>query len=140
LNSHKVQNWKDELPWDRLIDYNYLKTNKDKFRPAQNQFKDFLEKLDQLNDKDFINKTQNFRNLLQHRFRLQFDMGLTPYFERTETKGGVTYAYKIISPLQLETLIPELYMQHQKSVEAFMAYWKLLKELCAELGAKDQPA
>jgi hypothetical protein len=27
LNSHKVQNWKDELSCDRLIDYNYLKTN-----------------------------------------------------------------------------------------------------------------
>lgn len=98
-----------------------------------------MEKLDQLNDQDFINKPQNFRNLLQHRFRLQLDMGLTPYFERTETKNGVTYAYKIISPLQLETLIPELYVQHQKSMETFMAYWKLLNELCAELGAKNQP-
>jgi hypothetical protein len=67
-------------------------------------------------------------------------MGLTPYFERKETQSGVTYAYKIISPLQLETLIPDLYTQHQKSVETFKAYWQLLKELCTELGAQNQSA
>jgi hypothetical protein len=134
-SSHKIPNWKDELPCDRLIDYNWLKTNKDKFSAAQNQFKDFLDKLDQLNDKTFIDKTQNFRNLLQHRFRLQFDMGLTPFFERNQTKTGVTYAYKIFPPLQLETLIPDLYTQHQKAVETFKAYWQLLHQLCNELGA-----
>ena len=142
FNAHKTKNWKDDLPDDRYIDYKYLTENKDRFgaeQNSQNSFKFLLEILDQLNEKAFIVATQNFRNLLQHRFRLQFDMGLTPYFERRQTKTGVTYAYKIASPLQLETLIPALYEQHQKSIDAFKAYWKFLNEICTELGAKCQP-
>lgn len=139
LNSHKIKNWKDDLPCDRLIDYKYLTENENKFRAEQSHFKDFLDKLAELNEKNFVEATQNFRNLLQHRFRLQFDTGLTPHFERKQTKGGVIYAYKIAPPLNLEALIPALYAQHQKSVEAFKAYWLLVNELCRELGASNKP-
>jgi len=100
-NSHKIPHWKDELPIDRRIDYKYLDTNKGTLGAGREQFKDFVDKLDQLNNKAFSAKTQEFRNRLQHQFRLHFDIGLTTYFERQKTDGGVTYTYMVSPPLRL---------------------------------------
>jgi hypothetical protein len=57
--------------------------------------------------------------------------GLTTYFDRQKTANGTSYTYRIFPPLQVNNLIPKLYKQHQRSAEAFFAYWRLVKELSA---------
>ena len=133
LNQSNVlrnSNWKDVLPPDHKITFEFL--SKSKIGDGWNNFPQFQEKLNALNDPAFIEATRNFRNLIQHRFRLQFHSGLTTYFDRVEDNGRVSYTYKLMPPIKLEALIPQLYTQHEKSLEAFEAYWKLLSELCAE--------
>ena len=128
--SNKLTNagWKDDLPADDRIDFKLL----DKVGSNWKCFPMFKAKVEQLNTEQFKNATRNFRHRLQHRFRAHFDFGLTPFFERTETDSGVAYTYKVIPPLDLEKLIPDLYEQHQMAIEVFQAYWKLVNELCAE--------
>jgi hypothetical protein len=87
--------------------------------------------LEQLNAEAFKIETLNFRHQLQHRFRLHFDTGMTTCFERAQKDEGVTYAFKALPPLQVDTLIPELYEQHGMSAQVFKAYWLLLCEFCA---------
>lgn len=122
--------WKDELPEDRNITFEFL--SKSKIGDGWNSFPQFQEKLNALNDPSFVEATRNFRNLIQHRCRLQFHTGLTTYFDRIEDNGRVSYTYKLMPPIKLEVLIPQLYTQHEKSLEAFEAYWKLLSEFCVE--------
>lgn len=135
FNSRQNKKWKDSVPDDRDIDFVYLRKNREVLCPNRKSFDCFLEALTQLNDKTFTGATQNFRNLLQHRFRLRFDTGLTPHFERKQTKTGVSYTYKIAPPLQLDLLVPVLYGQHEQAVGVFKAYWVFLNELTSELGA-----
>ena len=58
------------------------------------------------------------------------------FFERAEAENGVTYTYKMSPPLKLEILVPELYAQHEKSVEVFDAYWQLLSEMASAVSLK----
>jgi hypothetical protein len=129
-NPFKNPNWKDDLPEDRNITFEFL--SKSKIGDGWNTFPQFQEKLNALNDPSFVEATRNFRNLIQHRFRLQFHTGLTTYFDRVEDNGRVSYTYKLMPPIKLEVLIPQLYTQHEKSLGAFEAYWKLLSEFCVE--------
>lgn len=128
--SNKLTNpdWKDNLPPDDRIDFKLL----DKVGSNWKCFPRFKEKVEKLNSEQFKSVTRNFRHRLQHRFRAHFDFGLTPFFEREQTDTGIDYAYKLIPPLDLEKLIPELYGQHQIAVEVFQAYWELENELCTE--------
>jgi hypothetical protein len=126
-NSRIVPNWKDDLPNDREITERTLT----KVSSGWKNFPSFLDCLPKLNGPEFIRITSNFRHMHQHRFRLRFGYGLTPFFERQQTDTGMTYTYKVFSPLKLETLIPELYEQHARAVDLFQAYWQLLNEFCA---------
>jgi hypothetical protein len=131
-NRLKMPNWKDELPPDDKINYKHL----DVFGKNWPCFKTFKEKIELLNDKSFQDATRNYRHRLQHRFRTHFDFGLTPYIERTKTDIGITYSFNVLPPLNLQTLIPELYKQHKIATEVFQAYWQLVSELCVEWDKK----
>jgi len=126
-NSRKQQNWKDDLPPDKQIDYKVLA----KIGAGWSTFPKFIDALQKLNDDKFKLLTKNFRHLLHHRFRLQLGEGLTPYFDRQQTAIGTTYTYRVSRPLQLNNLIPCLYKQHQRAADVFFAYWQLLNELNA---------
>jgi hypothetical protein len=127
-NFLKTPNWKDDLPSDRDIDYELLKNQGDGWLA----FSGFIAKMEQLNDKAFCKKeTADFRHKSQHRYRLQFDFGLTPVVERKKTEKGITYGIGAIMPLDVEKLVPQLYVQHQRTVDVFLAYWELVNELCA---------
>jgi len=126
-NSRKQQNWYDDLPPDNKIDYKLLS----KLGAGWKKFPSFLRALEKLNEEPFKTQTRNFRHLLQHRFRVQFEDGLTPFFDREETQNGVNYTYRVFRPLQLNNLIPKLYRQHESAAKTFVGYWRLLKELRA---------
>lgn len=128
--SNKLTNagWKDDLPTDDRIGFKLL----DEVGSNWKCFAPFKAKVEQLNNEQFKNATRNFRHRLQHRFRSHFDFGLTPFFEREKTDAGIAYHYKVIPPLDLEKLIPELYGQQQIAIEVFQAFWELVNELCAE--------
>lgn len=126
-NILKTPKWKDELPSDYNITPNYL--SKSKLGNGWKNFPQFQDKLNALNDPAFVKATRNFRNFIQHRFRLQFHSGLTTYHDRAKDNGRVTYTYKLMPPIKLEILIPQLYAQHDASLETFEAYWRLLREL-----------
>lgn len=128
--SGKLSNprWRDRLPRDRDIKRKHL----EELGLAWIGYKGFREAMDLLNDQEFVKLTLNYRNRLQHQFRIHFDFGLAPVVERTETDGRVIYAFKAIPPLNLKVLIPELYKQHQLAIEVFKAYWGLVDELLAE--------
>lgn len=129
-NSRKKASWQDDLPPDKSVGYKTLA----KVDGGWKSFSQFLKSLEQLNARAFKDQeTCNFRHSLEHRFRLHFDTGITTFFERVEQDGRVTYSCKAIPPLQLGKLIPELYKQHEKSVDVFKAYWQLLNEICSEL-------
>jgi hypothetical protein len=124
----KNLNWKDDLPPDDRINFKLL----DKVGLNWACFQNFKDNIGLLHNKEFQDNTSNFRHQLQHRFRSHFDFGLTPYIDRIKTKNGITYAFKIIPPLDLKTLIPALYRQHQVAVKTFQAYWQLFDELRSE--------
>jgi hypothetical protein len=131
-NQLKKINWKDDLPPDDRINFKLL----DKVGLNWACFQNFKGNIELLHNKEFQNNTINFRHRLQHRFRSHFDFGLTPFIDRIKTDNGITYAFKIIPPLDLQTLIPALYKQHQIAVEVFQAYWQLVGELCFEWDKK----
>lgn len=126
-NLRTKQNWKDDLPADNRIDFKLLA----RIGAGWIEFPEFLGSLEKLNDEKFRRLTRNFRHLLQHRFRLQLGEGLTTYFDRQRTANGTSYTYRVFRPLQVNNLIPKLYKQHQRSAEAFLGYWRLVKELSA---------
>ena len=128
-NQLKEPNWQDNLPKDENIDFKVLEKKGSKWPCYQN----FKEKIKGLDGDEFRNKTtMNFRHRLQHRFRSHFDFGITPFIDRIKTENGITYAFKIIPPLDLNTLIPALYGQHQVAVEVFKSYWQMVNELRLE--------
>jgi len=131
-NVLKTPNWKDDLPRDEDINYKLL----EKRGVGWHTFSDFMEKIKQLNDEDFKKTTGNFRHSSQHRYKLQFDRGLTPIVERKPTEKGISYGFGYILPLDVEKLVPQLYAQHQRAVDVFMAYWQLVNELCAAWDSK----
>src|ERR1035438_3090419 len=59
-NKLKMPDWKDELPSDDKINYKHL----DQFGLNWTSFKNFKEKIDQLNNKEFQEATHNFRHRL----------------------------------------------------------------------------
>lgn len=124
-NSQVQKDWKDELPNDNQIDYKVLLKIGGGFRT----FPGFLDALKKLNDDEFKASTRNFRHLHQHRFRLQFEEGLTPYFDRKQTAAGASYAYRIFRPLQVNNLVARLYKQHERALAVFLSYWRLVNEL-----------
>ncbi len=126
-NQLKQSDWKDDLPSDDKINFKQL----DKVGLGWTSFQNFKDNIELLNSKNFRDSTRNFRHRLQHRFRSHFDVGLTPFIDRIRTENGVTYAFKMIPPLDLEALIPELYKQHQIAIKVFQAYWQLVNELRA---------
>ena len=129
----KTPNWKDVLPPDWYIDYGLLQKQGDGWQA----FPGFIGKMEQLNAKAFSEKeTGDFRHKSQHRYRLQFDCGLTPIVERKKTGKGITYSIGYILPLDIEKLLPQLYVQHQRAVDVFLAYWELVNELCAAWDCK----
>jgi hypothetical protein len=122
-------NWKDDLPADGSIDFKLLEKKGNKW-PCYQSFK---EKMTRLDSDEFKNKTTiNFRHRLQHRFRSHFDFGITPFIDRIKTENGINYAFKIIPPLDLNTLMPALYAQHQIAVEVFQSYWQMVNDLRLE--------
>lgn len=131
------RNWKESiLPRDRDITYNHLSTlglgNRWKSFPL------FQENLETLNNPDFVrSQTKNYRHRSQHRLRLRFDTGLTPCVERILKNGSVIYTSGVIRPLELRTLIPMLYNEHEKALKIFYAYWQLINELYAEWAMKN---
>lgn len=124
-NSQKRSNWTDHLPPDWKIGYDVL----GELGRDWSKFSHFLQTLDRLNDSAFTKSTGNFRNVIQHRFRMHFDLGLTPCIDRTETNAGVMYVIGAFPPLNLDNLIPELYEQHQRALDVFRDYWQLVSEL-----------
>ena len=110
-NSQKRRNWKDHLPADKGLSYKVLEN----LGRDWATFPHFLKALGHLNDLPFTSATRNFRNLIQHQFRVHFDLGLTPCIERTETDAGVTYVFGAILPLELEKLIPRIYRATSES-------------------------
>lgn len=125
---------KDNLPPDHRITIEYL--TKSKMGDDWNNFAPLLEILCALNDESFVKATRNYRNLIQHRFRPHFHTGLTTYFDRIEKNGQVSYTYKAMFPMTLETVISELYRQHETASEVFKVFWKLLNELCVNFTTK----
>lgn len=125
-NAFKKQDWKDDLASDRDIDYKLL----EKLGTGWNTFPQFLVAINQLNDEKFIQATGNFRHKGQHRYRLNFERGLTLVVERTKGRKGITYSFGFILPLEPSKLVANLYEQHQRARDVFLAYWKLLNELC----------
>jgi len=132
----KDPNWKDDLPQDREICYALLEKRGVGWDSSWDRFSDFKEKIQRLNDGEFEKTTSNFRHRSQHRYRLRFDTGLTPIVERTPSEKGITYKFGCVPPLDVEKLIPQLYDQHQRAVDVFLAYWKLVNELCAAWDSK----
>lgn len=127
----RTTNWKDNLPCDRGINYELLEKYEPGWTQSWKAFPDFMEKIKQLNDKDFEERLSgNFRHKSQHRYRLRF-LGLTPVVARTKSDRGITYNFGYIIPLDVEKLILQLYEQHQHAVDVFMAYWQLMVEVCA---------
>jgi hypothetical protein len=123
-----LPDWKDDCPSDEDINYKCL----DKYGTYWKHFKHFKVNISHLNNKEFIDATCGFRNQSQHRFRTHFDTGLTPFVERNKNNNRICYTSKMIPPLDLHSLFPELYKQHLIAAEVFQAYWVLVKELCAE--------
>jgi hypothetical protein len=118
---------KDNLPPDRGITFEFLV--KSKMGDGWKAYPLFFETLSKLNDRTFLEATRNYRNLVQHRFRPHFHTGLTTFFDRVVENGQVSYTYKAMRPMKLETVIAELYRQHEIASEAFQAYWNLTEEL-----------
>jgi hypothetical protein len=131
-NQLKNADWKDDLPPDDRINFKLL----DNVGSNWTSFQKFKEGIELLHNKEFQDNTCNFRHRLQHRYRSHFDFGLTSFFDRIKTENGMTYALKVIPPLDLLILIPALYKQHQLSVEVFQTYWRLVGELCGEWDKK----
>lgn len=131
-NQLKELHWIDDLPPDKKINFKML----DKVGPKWDCFRDFKSKIELLNSNEFLDSTSNFRHRLQHSFRSHFDFGITPFIDRIKTENGITYAFKIIPPMDLKVLLPALYGQHQIAVEAFQAYWQLIQELSVEWNNK----
>lgn len=128
-NQLKEPNWKDNLPKDESIDFKVLEKKGSGWPCCQS----FKEKIERLDSDEFKNKTMmNFRHRLQHRFRSHFDFGITPFIDRIKTENGISYAFKIIPPLDLKALIPALYEQHQIAVEVFQSYWQMVNDLRIE--------
>ena len=92
--------WPDKLCGDDAIGFKTLA----KVDSGWVHFSSFLTELGLLNDEAFTKTTKNFRHRLQHRFRLHFDIGLNPFFDRTENDQGVLYTYKVTPPLNLDVL------------------------------------
>jgi hypothetical protein len=127
-NKLRMKDWKDNLPPDEDINYKHL----EKLGAGWPAFPQFMERIECLNENAFKKATGNFRHKGQHRYKLRFDRGLTPVFERIKTENGITYSYGCFRPLDIEQLIPQLYTQHQQAMDTFLAYWQLVNELCAE--------
>ena len=130
-NQLKDPNWKDDLPFDRIGC-----TLLDRVGLHWRHFQSFKENIKQLNGEDFKRTTSDFRNRLQHQFRGRFYFGLTPIYERTKTESGVSYVCKVLPPLDLDKLMPNLYKQHQIAMELFQTYWQLVTELRIEWDKK----
>lgn len=132
------QDWKENaLPSDCRIKFrDLLRLGRGDGRKS---FPQFQKSLEALCAPSFQAETKNFRHLSQHRLRLRFDIGLTPYVERSLKKGRENYVFRAIRPLELRTLIPMLYDQHEKALKVLGSYWELVNELYAEW-AKNNPA
>ena len=128
-NKLKSADWKDDLPPDDEIEFEQL----EKVGVGWRKFKRFRKTMEKLNGKQFrITATRDFRHVLQHRYRTHFGFGLTPLVKRDKTESGIIETDVMIPPLNLKTLLPELYTQHKIAVEVFQAYWQLVNEICSE--------
>lgn len=120
-NKLTQKNWRDELPDEWNIKEEVLR---EKGTPWK-RFPNFLAQLDLLNDKNFKEKTHNYRHLMQHRFTVHFDMGLAAHFRRLKKNEEVIYSYSVIPPVEIVKLIDLLYEQHSRAMMLFKAYWEL---------------
>ena len=130
------KNWRDELPDEWSIDEKVLRKKGTPWK----QFPNFLAQLNLLNDNNFKEKTHNYRHLMQHRFRVHFDMGLAGHFRRLKKNGKASYSYSVIPPLEIVKLTDLLYEQHSRAMLLFKAYWELLNELCNRWSEETGPA
>jgi hypothetical protein len=87
-------------------------------------FDSFLEALDVIDNKEFREKTFNFRNKSHHGIPPEIEFGITSLIRLTES----TWKIGGIKPLRVKNIINLLEQQHKACVCAFHSYWKLMGE------------
>ncbi len=120
---------------DRDITYKAIEG----FRPlAEAQgwtgFDVFLQQLSEINSKEFVEQTQNYRNRFHHQVEPNLEIGLLPSVVRQKGKGILSYEFGVENPVKLSKILPLLASQFDACVEGFAAFWVLLNEQIREWG------
>jgi hypothetical protein len=124
--------WKDsQLDEDRIVEdtlEEFLKffENRDKkIKPIFKRLRRGIHKIHQ-----FSSSTGNYRNLFHHRIPRHIGIGKSSIVTRERKKDGtISYGYGGIKPIEISTILSEIYRQHDICVQTFDTYRNLVTAL-----------
>lgn len=88
----------------------------------------FLQRLNEINSKEFVKQTQNYRVRWHHRVEPNLEMGLLPTVVRQKEVGRLSYEFGVENPVKLSKILPLLASEYESTVAAFKAFWNLLND------------
>ena len=84
--------------------------------------------LSMLNNQEFIQASDDYRNRINHGFPRRIEVGHTVTISPEVRPGSVAYAWGVAPPLSVSNLIPLLEGQYEAACNCFAAYIALIKE------------
>jgi hypothetical protein len=85
--------------------------------------------IEQINHKDFVQGTQNYRHRSQHQIAPRLDYGITNRIVRSTAKdGSLVHSYGTAPPITTVQAMPLLVEQSKRMIAGFHAYWALVQE------------
>jgi hypothetical protein len=124
-NMTKISGWEDDLPLDDEI---YLGTC-DSYGRHWEEYRKLKLRLEAIAGKGYCEETHNFRHCYNHRFSVNFMVGLTGAVTRNIGKktGLVSYGFGSVPPIQLDELTQLLISERDKCYLAFAAFQTLVR-------------
>ena len=89
-----------------------------------------LGSIRKINQRNFVEQTNDFRNRATHRQPIELHRGLTGHITRTE-RSSIEYAH--IPPLKIEALTPVLKDEIDYLRDAFIEFWNIAKMFMDEV-------
>jgi len=113
------------LAKDKSINYKTLES----IASGWSSFEKLKNALVLLNGESYKKQTDNFRNAEHHGIPSSIEMGYTRTFKRLPSKeGSRRYGFGGLPPLSLNVLVDLSKDEHQRGVNAFLAFWLLYEE------------
>ncbi|BCM23829.1 hypothetical protein [Methyloradius palustris] len=122
------EEWKDDLPLDDAIYFSVA----DKYCSKWFSYTKLKLALEKIDNKEYKEKTDDFRNKYNHRFSRRIELGISGLVNRhVSTTGEVSYSLSAVSPLKLGEIVETLEKQCQHCYKAFNRFQKLIHEQIA---------